>query len=75
MQAVFAANPRTVLMIKSCCPLAVNWEQENLPAIVGGLFLGQEQGPALVEVLFGDYNPRKNSNCPIGADRNDKSSY
>ena len=57
VQAVFAANPRTVLMIKSCCPLAVNWEQENLPAIVGGLFLGQEQGPALAEVLFGDYNP------------------
>lgn len=57
VQAVYAANHRTILVIKSCCPLAVNWEQENLPAIVGGLFLGQEQGTALAEVLFGDYNP------------------
>lgn len=57
LQAVYAANPRTVLVIASCCPVAVNWAQEHLPAIVGGHFLGQEQGPALAEVLFGDYNP------------------
>ena len=57
VQAVYAANPRTVLVINSRCPLAVNWEQDNLPAIVGGHCLGQEQGPALAEVLFGDYNP------------------
>jgi beta-glucosidase len=44
-------------MISTTCPVAVNWEQEHLPAIVGGIFLGQEQGPALAEVLFGDCNP------------------
>ncbi len=56
--AVFAANPRTVLVISSNSPVAVKWdEQEELPAIVGGLFLGQEQGRALAEVLFGEYNP------------------
>jgi len=57
VQAVFAANPRTILVISSACPVAVNWEQDNLPAIVGGLFLGGQQGQALAEVLFGDYNP------------------
>jgi beta-glucosidase len=57
VQAVHAANPRTILMISTTCPVAVNWEQEHLPAIVGGIFLGQEQGPALAEVLFGDCNP------------------
>jgi beta-glucosidase len=57
VQAVYAANPRTILVISSNCPVAVNWEQDNLPAIVGGIFLGQEQGYALAEVLFGDYNP------------------
>ncbi len=57
VQAVFAANPRTVMVICSNCPVAVNWEQKNLPAIVGGLLLGCEQGPALADVLFGDYNP------------------
>jgi beta-glucosidase len=57
VQAVYAVNPRTILVISSCCPVAVNWEHKNLPAIVGGHFLGQEQGTALAEVLFGDYNP------------------
>jgi beta-glucosidase len=57
IKAVFAANPRTILVISSNCPVAVSWEQEHLPAIVGGHFLGQQQGYALVDVLFGDYNP------------------
>ena len=57
VQAVHAANPRTILVISSNCPLAVNWEQNHLPAIVGGLFLGEQQGHALADVLFGDYNP------------------
>jgi len=57
VQAVHAANPRTILVISSNCPLAVNWEQDNLPAIVGGIFLGEQQGNALADVLFGDYNP------------------
>ncbi len=57
VQAVHAANPRTILVISSNCPVAVNWEQDNLPAIVGGIFLGEQQGNALADVLFGDYNP------------------
>ena len=57
VQAIYKANPRTILVISSNCPVAVNWEQDNLPAIVGGLFLGEQQGYALAEVLFGDYNP------------------
>ncbi len=56
-KAVFAANPHTILVISSNAPVAVNWEQENLPAIVGGLFLGEQQGNALADVIFGDYNP------------------
>ncbi len=57
VQAMHAANPRTILVISSNCPVAVNWEQEHLPAIVGGMFLGEQQGSALADVLFGDYNP------------------
>jgi beta-glucosidase len=57
VQAVHAANPRTILVISSNCPVAVNWEQDRLPAIVGGMFLGEQQGHALADVLFGDYNP------------------
>lgn len=57
VQAVYAANPKAVLVISSNCPVSVIWEQENLPAIVGGIFLGGQQGYALADVIFGDYNP------------------
>ncbi len=58
VEAVFGANPRTILVISSNCPVALSWwEQANLPAIVGGIFLGEQQGLALADVLFGDYNP------------------
>jgi beta-glucosidase len=57
IQAVYAANPKTILVISSNCPVSVIWEQENLPAIVGGVFLGGQQGDALADVIFGDYNP------------------
>lgn len=57
VQAVYEANPKTVLVVSSNAPVAINWEQDNLPAIVGGLFLGEQQGNALVDVLFGHYNP------------------
>lgn len=38
-------------------PLALNWENENLPAIVECWQLGSQMGNAVVDVLFGDYNP------------------
>ncbi len=58
VRAVYAANPKTILVISSNSPVALAWDQqEKLPAIVGGHFLGQEQGRALAEVIFGDYNP------------------
>ncbi len=57
VQAVYSANPKTILIVSSNAPVALNWEQDHLPAIVGGLLLGEQQGNALAEVLFGDYNP------------------
>lgn len=57
VKAVYEANPKTILVISSNCPVSVIWEQENLPAIVGGIFLGGSQGDALADVIFGDYNP------------------
>jgi beta-glucosidase len=57
VQAVYAANPKTILVISSNCPVSVLWEHDHLPALVGGMFLGQEQGHALADVLFGACNP------------------
>jgi beta-glucosidase len=57
VQAVYQANPKTVLVLITGFSLAVNWEQDNLPAILSAWFDGQAQGSAIADVLFGDYNP------------------
>lgn len=57
IQAVYQANPKTVLVLINSYSLAVNWEQDNLPAIVTAWFGGQAQGTAIADVLFGNVNP------------------
>jgi beta-glucosidase len=57
IKAVFQANPKTIVVLKSSFPYAINWTQENVPAIVHMALNAQEEGRALASVLFGDYNP------------------
>lgn len=37
--------------------IALNWEDQNLPAIVQGFYPGETTGTALTRLLFGEYNP------------------
>jgi beta-glucosidase len=46
-----------ILVLTSGSALSVNWENENLPAILELWYPGAEGGTALADVLFGDYNP------------------
>ena len=57
IQAVYAVNPKIVLVLSSNNTVAIEWEQQNLPAILCAICAGQSQGTAIAEVLFGDYNP------------------
>jgi beta-glucosidase len=57
IEDVFKANPRTIVVLKASFPFAINWAQENVPAIVHMAHNSQEEGAALADVLFGDYNP------------------
>ncbi len=57
IKAVYAANPKTVLVLSTINTLSIEWEQENIPAILCAVCAGQAQGTAIAEVLFGDYNP------------------
>jgi beta-glucosidase len=56
-QEVFKANPKTVAVLINGMPLAINWLDQNLPAILEAWYAGQAQGTAIAEALFGDYNP------------------
>jgi len=53
IKQVYAVNQKTVVILVSSFPFAINWTQSNIPAI---LHMAHE-GTALAKVLFGDYNP------------------
>ena len=57
LKAVKAVNPNVVLVLVAGNSLSLNWEDENLPAIVESWYGGEFGGRAVAEVLFGDYNP------------------
>jgi beta-glucosidase len=57
VKQVYEANPRTIVVLISSFPYAINWTQENVPAILHMALNSQEEGNALADVLFGDYNP------------------
>ncbi|WP_339221183.1 glycoside hydrolase family 3 C-terminal domain-containing protein [Paenibacillus sp. FSL W7-1332] len=57
IQAVYEANPNTVVVIVGGYPFSVNWEQEHVPSILFTSHAGQELGHAVADVLYGDYNP------------------
>ncbi len=50
-------NPRTIVVLISSFPYAINWARETVPAILHMTHSSQEEGNALADVLFGDYNP------------------
>jgi beta-glucosidase len=57
IRRVSAANPKTIVVLISSFPFAIDWEQQNVPAILHITHAAQDQGAAIADVLFGDYNP------------------
>lgn len=57
IKLVYQANPKTVVCLISSFPYAINWSQENVPAIIHLTHNSQELGNAVADVLFGDFNP------------------
>jgi beta-glucosidase len=56
IEAIVAANPRTVVVNQSGAPITMPWV-DRVPAIVQAWYQGQEAGNALADVLFGLKNP------------------
>ena len=57
IKQVLQANPRTIVVLISSFPYAINWTQEHVPAILHMALNSQEEGRALADVIFGNYNP------------------
>jgi beta-glucosidase len=57
VKQVFIKNPKTVVILVSSFPFAINWSQDNVPAILHMTHASQDEGTALAKVLFGEYNP------------------
>lgn len=57
IKRLYKVNPNIVLVLVSSFPYAINWEQQNIPAIIHITHSSQEEGNALADALFGDINP------------------
>jgi beta-glucosidase len=56
VSAVAAANPHTVVVLKSGAPVLMPW-LDQVPAVVEAWYPGEEDGNVVAGVLFGSVNP------------------
>jgi beta-glucosidase len=56
VEAVAAANPHTVVVVKSGNPVLMPWVND-VPAVVEAWYPGEEDGNAVADVLFGAVDP------------------
>jgi beta-glucosidase len=56
VEAVVAANPKTIVVLKSGTAILMPWASK-VPAILEAWYPGEEDGNAVAAVLFGDVNP------------------
>jgi len=57
LKKIHALGKPVIMVLNTGSAIALNWEDENLDAIVLAWYPGQAGGDAVANVLFGDYNP------------------
>lgn len=57
IKQVYAVNQKTIVVLVSSFPYAINWTQANVSAILHMTHASQDEGAALADVIFGNYNP------------------
>jgi beta-glucosidase len=57
LKALVATGKPVVLLLFNGRPLTLNWEAENVPAILDVWFGGSEAADAVADLLFGEVNP------------------
>ncbi|KAJ4152613.1 hypothetical protein NW754_004410 [Fusarium falciforme] len=56
VQAVLEANPNTIIVTQSGCPIEMPWES-SATTLVHAWYGGQETGHGLADIIFGKQNP------------------
>ena len=69
VEAVVAANPRTIVVVKSGSPVLMPWA-DKVPAILQAWYPGTEDGNVVASLLFGEVNP--GGKLPITFPRRDQ---
>ena len=54
---IVALGKPLVVVLMNGRPLSIPWLDQHVPAIVEAWYLGVQMGPAVADVLLGDYNP------------------
>jgi beta-glucosidase len=57
IKTIHALGKPVILVLLNGSALAINWEKENIPAILEAWYPGQAAGTGIADILFGDYNP------------------
>jgi beta-glucosidase len=57
IKSLHATGKPIILVLTSGSALAVNWANDNIPAILQAWYPGQQGGNAVADVIFGNYNP------------------
>jgi len=57
IKRIAGTGKRVVLVLVNGKPFTLNWEAENIPAILETWYPGEEGGNATADILFGDANP------------------
>ena len=74
LQELLKTGKPIVLVLMNGRPLALEWESENIPAILEAWHLGIQMGNGVADVLFGEVNPSGklsasfpsvNGQCPL----------
>lgn len=74
LEEIYKVNSNIVLVLMNGRPLALEWADEHVPAILETWHLGSQSGNAIAQTLFGENNPsgklpmsfpRNVGQCPI----------
>ena len=59
MEGVAAVCNNTIVIVHSVGPVYMNWSTHpNITGIIYAGAPGEQTGPSIVDVLYGNYNPR-----------------